>query len=363
MEYFVGLDVSMEDTSICIVDQTGKIVVETTATTDPESIHAALSQYVDRIRRVGHEAGSFSPWLQVELAALGLPAVCLEAFHARSAMSAMRNKTDRTDAQALAHIVRTGWFKQVHVKSDESYRLRLLLTHRRNLKRKFLDIENAIRHSIKTFGLKLGAVSRGNFEDQVRALVGDDPLIAGIADSMLRARAALWTEYLRLHQLVVHIVSRDEVCRRFMGIPGVGPISALSFKTSIDSPQRFKRSKDVGAYLGLTPRRWQSGTSIDRTGRVSKSGDRDVRTALYEAANIMMTRFRGFCALKAWGLRYAKMKGHKRACVAVARRLAVVMYAMWIDGSEFRFKSAETTTKSSNKSSSRRTQKLLEVGA
>lgn len=180
---------------------------------------------------------------------------------------------------------------------------------------------------------------------------------------MLRARAALWTEYLRLHQLVVHIVSRDEVCRRFMGIPGVGPISALSFKTSIDSPQRFKRSKDVGAYLGLTPRRWQSGTSIDRTGRVSKSGDRDVRTALYEAANIMMTRFRGFCALKAWGLRYAKMKGHKRACVAVARRLAVVMYAMWIDGSEFRFKSAETTTKSSNKSSTRRTQKLLEVGA
>jgi transposase len=361
MEYFVGLDVAMEDTSICIIDQTGKIIVETTATTDPESIYAALSQYVARIQRVGHEAGSFSPWLQVELTALGLPAVCLEAFHARSAMSAMRNKTDRTDAQAIAHIVRTGWFKQVHVKSDESYRLRLLLTHRRNLKRKFLDIENAIRHSIKTFGLKLGAVSRGNFENRVRELVGDDPLITGIADSMLRARAALWAEYLRLHQLVVHFVSRDEVCRRFMVIPGIGPISALSFKTSIDSPQRFRRSKDVGAYLGLTPRRWQSGTSVDRTGGVSKAGDGEVRTALYEAANIMMTRFQGFCALKAWGLRYAKKKGHKRACVAVARRLAVTMHAMWLDGSEFRFKSAETTKENSNKRPPQRKQKLLGV--
>ena len=222
MEYFAGLDVSMEETSICVIDQEGKLVLETKAETDPDAIFEALKAYAGRLRRVGHEAGSFSPWLQVELLERGVPMVCLEAYHARAAMSAMRNKTDRTDAQGIAHIVRTGWFRQVHVKSEDSYRLRLLLTHRRNLKRKFLDIENAIRHSIKTFGLKLGSVSRGEFEARVRELTAHDPLIAGIADCMLRARTALWQEYLRLHKLVVAVVSKDEVLPALHGHPGRG---------------------------------------------------------------------------------------------------------------------------------------------
>jgi transposase len=359
MEYFAGLDVSMEETSICVIDQEGKFVLETKVETDPDAIFAALRPYAERLRRVGHEAGSFSPWLQVELQQRGLPMVCLEAYHARSALSAMRNKTDRTDAQGIAHIVRTGWFKQVHVKSEDSYRLRLLLTHRRNLKRKFLDIENAIRHSIKTFGLKLGAVSRGQFEERVRELVAQDSLIAGVVDCMLRARAALWQEYLRLHKLVVAVVSKDEVCRRFMGIPGVGPISALAFKTSVDDPGRFRRSKTVGAYLGLTARRWQSGTSIDVSGHISKAGDGEVRHPLYEAANIMLTRFKGFSSLKAWGLKIAKKRGHKRACLAVARKLSVIMHAMWRDGSTFRFKATETQEKPQGK----RAPKLLAATA
>jgi transposase len=355
MEYFAGLDVSMDETAICVIDTEGKFVLETKVETDPDAIVAALDRYVGRLRRVGHEAGSLSPWLQVELQQRGLPAVCLEAYHARAALSAMRNKTDRTDAQGIAHILRTGWFKQVHVKSEESYRLRLLLTHRRNLKRKFLDIENAIRHSIKTFGLKLGAVSRGQFEARVRELTAHDALIAGIADCMLRARAALWQEYLRLHKLVVKAVSKDDVCRRFLGIPGIGPISALAFKTSIDDPHRFRRSKTVGAYLGLTARRWQSGTSIDVSGRISKAGDGEVRHPLYEAANIMLTRFKGFSSLKAWGLKIAKKRGHKRACVAVARKLSVIMHAMWRDGSTFQFKAPAAREKQRTK----RTPKLL----
>src|SRR5262245_49707375 len=223
-------------------------------------------------------------------------------------------------------------------KSEESYRLRLLLTQRRNLKRKFLDIENAIRHSIKTFGLKVGKVSRGRFEARVRELVAGDALIAGLTDCMLRARAALWQEYLRLHKVVVAVVRRDELCRRFMRIPGVGPISALAYKTAVDDPQRFRHSKTVGAYFGLTSRRWQSGTSIDVQGHISRAGDGEVRHPLYEAANIMLTRFRGFSSLKAWGLKIAKKRGHRRACVAVARKLAVIMHAMWRDGTEFRFK-------------------------
>jgi transposase len=250
MEYFAGLDVAMEETAICVIDREGKVVLETMVTTDPDAIVKVLKPYLSKLRRVGHEAGSLSPWLQVELKQRGVPAICLEAWHARAALSAMRNKTDKADARGIAHIMRAGWFREVHIKSEESYRLRLVLTQRRNLKRKFLDIENAIRHSIKTFGLRIGRVGRGQFEARVRELVADDSLVAGLTDCMLRARAALWQEYLRLHKVVVAIVRRDELCRRFMRIPGVGPISALAFKTAIDDPHRFRHSKTVGAYLG-----------------------------------------------------------------------------------------------------------------
>jgi transposase len=338
MEYFAGLDVAMEETAICVIDREGKVVLETKVTTDPDAIFKVLKPYAAKLRRVGHEAGSLSPWLQVALKQRGLPAICVEAWHARAALAAMRNKTDKADARGIAHIMRAGWFREVHVKSDESYRLRLLLTQLRNLKRKFLDIENAIRHSIKTFGLRLGKVSRGEFEARVRELVAGDSLIASLTDCMLRARTALWQEYVRLHKVVIAIVRQDELCRRFMRIPGVGPISALAYKTLIDDPRRFRHSKTVGAYLGLTSRRWQSGTSIDVQGHISRAGDGDVRHPLYEAANIMLTRYRGFCSLKAWGLKIAKRRGHKRACVAVARKLTVIMHAMWRDGSEFQFK-------------------------
>jgi hypothetical protein len=166
-------------------------------------------------------------------------------------------------------------------------------------------------------------------------LVAGDALIAGLTDCMLRARAALWQEYIRLHKIT--IVARDELCRRFMRIPGVGPISALAVKAVIDDPRRFRRSKTVAAYLGLTARRWQSGSSLDVQGHISKAADGDVHHPLYEAANIMLIKFRGLSSLKAWGLKSAKKRGHKRACVVVARRLAVIMHAMWRDGSEFRF--------------------------
>jgi transposase len=170
VEYFAGLDVAMEETAICVIDREGKVVLK--VTTDPDAIFKVLKPYAAKLRRVGHEAGSLSPWLQVELKQRGLPAICVEAWHARAALSAMRNKTDKADARGIAHIMRTGWFREVHVKSDASYRLRLLLTQRHNLKRKFLDIENAIRHSIKTFGLRLGRVGRGEFEMRVRRAGG-----------------------------------------------------------------------------------------------------------------------------------------------------------------------------------------------
>ncbi|MDR7225217.1 IS110 family transposase [Aminobacter aminovorans] len=332
MEYFAGLDVSIDETAICVVGDDGSVALETAVDTDPRQIADALRLYTGRLRRVGHEAGSLSPWLHTELQQQGLPVVCLETRHVRAALSAQRNKTDAADALGIAHIMRTGWFRQAHIKSEGCYRIRLLLAQRRNLKRKFLDIENAIRHSLKVFGIRLGKVGRGAMEKAVRTAVAGDAMTAGLMDCMLRARAALWAEYLVLHKLVVQIAMRDELCRRFMAIPGVGPVTALSYSSAIDDPHRFRRSRNVAAYFGLTSRRWQSGTSIDVQGRISKAGDPDVRRALYEAASALLTRFKGHDALKTWGLKLAKTKCHAKARVAVARKLATVMHAMWRDG-------------------------------
>ncbi len=332
MEFFCGLDVAMDETAICVVDDRGVVHLETSAVSDPVAIRDALKPYHGRLRRVGHEAGSLSPWLHPEMLKLGLPAVCLETQHVRAALSAQRNKTDRADALGIAHIMRTGWFRQAHIKSESCYRIRLLLTQRRNLKAKFLDLENTIRHSLKAFGIKLGGTSRGTFDQAVREAVAQDALTAELMDAMLTARAMLWKQYCRLHDLVVRFVAGNELCRRFMQIPGVGPVTALSFMTAIDDPSRFRRSRDVAAYFGLTSRRWQSSTSIDVQGRISKAGDPDVRRALYEAASALLTRFKRKDKVKTWGMSIAKRSCHRKACVAVARKLAVIMHAMWIDG-------------------------------
>ncbi|NUQ17058.1 MAG: IS110 family transposase [Sphingomonas sp.] len=335
MECFAGLDVSIEETAVCVVDAVGEVLATATVATDPDAIVATLKPFTGRLKRVGHEAGALSPWLQPALKKAGLPAVCLETRHVRAAMSAQRNKTDATDALGLAHIVRTGWFRTAHIKTESCYRVRLLLVQRRNLKRKFLDLENTIRHSLKAFGVRLSRVGRGGFDDAVRTATAADPLSSALMDCMLRARAALWAEYVKLHRLVIGIVARDELCRRFLEIPGVGPVTALTFASAIDDPARFKRSRDVAAYFGLTSKRWQSGSSIDVQGRISKAGDPDVRRALYEAASAMLTRFKGRDRVKSWGVKLARSKCHAKASVAVARKLAVIMHAMWRDGTRY----------------------------
>jgi transposase len=325
MELFVGLDVSMDETSICVVDRDGKIIKECKAATDPAAIHCALKTYADRLRRVGLEAQSFSPWLSKKLTEMGLPMIVVEAVHMQKALSAQRNKTDRNDARGIAHMMRVGWFREVHVKDDDTQRLRVLLSGRRLLKRKLVDIENELRGSLKAFGIKIGAVSRGNFETRALELVeAAEPLLRDVISGMLTVRRAVWTEYKRLHNALVRVVRQDAVCRRFTTIPGVGPVTALAFKTAIDDPRRFARSRTVGAHFGLTPKRFQSGTI-----------DYDGRTNLYEAASGLMVRCKKWSALKAWGMSIAKRRGHKRAVVAVARKLATVMHRMWLDGTEF----------------------------
>jgi transposase len=343
MKFDAALDVAVSKSSLCVVSsEDGSIVFETTVETEPQSIAEALKPYASRLRRLGHEAGSLAPWLHRELQALGLPVVLLETRHAHSVLKAQRNKTDKNDARGLAQIVRCGWYKVVHVKSEASHQLKFLLAARRSLKRKLLDIENQIRHSLKAFGIKLGPrVQRGNFRTRVREAVAPDGVLTTICEPLLVAWTTLLTEHNRLHSLLMKAVAKDELCRRFMAIPGVGAVTAASFKAAIDEPRRFRKSRTVGAHFGLTSRRIQSGTSIDFDGHISKCGDQDVRTALYEAASAMLVRSKTWCSIKAWGLKIAQRRGHKRAVVAVARKLAAVMHAMWMDGTDFSFAAAD----------------------
>ena len=186
MQHYAGIDVSVVSSNICVIDETGTIIMETVVETDPQDIADVLAPFAQTLKRVGQETGSLSPWLHKGLRALGLPIVCMEAGHTRAALASMRNKTDKNDARGLAQILRTGWYRPVYIKSDEAYRMRLLLTARRNLKRKFLDITNTIRHSLKAFGIKLGQVSRGGFEEKVREHLSDDLLLGDMVDSLLR---------------------------------------------------------------------------------------------------------------------------------------------------------------------------------
>ena len=245
--------------------------------------------------------------------------ILVEAYHMRTSLNAQRNKTDRTDAMGIAQMMRMGWFRAVHAKSGESQQVRMLLTNRRLLKRKLIDMENHIRGVLRAQGLFMEVVTRGTFAARVHELLGTcEPAMQSFVGTMLNVRNHMLEGYNDLHKLVIEIVRRDPLCRRFMEIPGVGPIAALSFKSGVDDPHRFKRSRTVGAHFGLTPGRWQSGT-IDRDRRISKQGDREVRTALCEAAASLLIRVKTWSALKAWGLRIAQRTSMMNTIVAVAR--------------------------------------------
>ena len=339
MNVYAGLDVSLSDTSVCIVNAEGKVVVERKVASEPGPLALMLQEYGADLRLVGIEASALGGWLQVELSGRGFEAVLIEACHTHVALSTMRNKTDRNDARGIAQLMRLGWFKVVHVKSMEAQRLRMLLGCRKLVVRKLVDVENEIRGTLHAFGLKVGKISRGRFAARVTALSEQaDALIAELVLRLLAIRGTLLVEYRRMHLLVVKATLVDPVCRRLMTVPGVGPITALAFRTGVDDPHRFKRSRTVAAHFGITPRRFQSG-EVDYSGRISKCGDRDVRQALFDAAGSLLRRCRKTCALRTWGLRIMKRSGIKKATVAVARKLAVIMHRVWLDGSEFRWSS------------------------
>jgi transposase len=334
-ELYVGLDVSLETTSTCVIDGHGLLVWRGSCPTDPDAITDLLAAHAAGAVRVGLETGQLSNWLTLSLRKRGLPVVCLDARHAKAALSLQVNKTDANDAEALAQVVRTGWYREIAIKSMDAHQLRMLIVARSQLVGQRQSIANTIRRLLKSFGIVIQRGSRGVFAARVSAAAeGNAPLLA-IVDPLLAAWHALRQQIAVFDHQIAARAKHDPVARRLMTVPGVGVVVALAYTAVIDDPTRFRHSSSVGAYLGLTPRRYQSG-EIDVMGHISHCGDGLLRSYLFEAATVILQRHSGAFQLRTWGLELAKRVGMRRAKVALARKLAVIMHRIWIDQSEFR---------------------------
>ena len=336
MDHFAGLDVSVKETSLCIVDDAGRIVREVKVASEPEALLQALKKPHCHLKRIGLEAGPLSQWLFSALADAGLPVICVETRHMRAVLKAQINKTDRNDARGIAQMMRAGLYRPVHVKTLRSQKLRMLLTHRKLLQSKAIAIENDLRATLRNFGLKVGVVGTVKFEARIKELVENLPDLVVLVEPLLIVRRVLREQVGILHRRLLAIVRDDDVCRRLMTVPGVGPVVALTYRATVDVPASFRNSKAVGAVFGLTPSKYQSGEN-DRTGGISRCGDEMMRAMLYEAAQILLVRSTKWSWLKAWAMKVARRRGLKKAIVALARRLAVIMHRIWVDGTEFRW--------------------------
>jgi len=335
MDHYAGIDVSLEYSSVCVMEAGGKIVREGKVLSEPEALLGWFGALSVSVTRIGLEAGPLSQWLYARLRQAGLAVELLETRHVRNAFKIMPVKTDRKDARGIADLMRLGWFRPVHCKSLPAQETRALLTARKLLQAKLHDIELSLRGILRGFGLKVGRTTPARFEARIRELVDGHPSLQVIAASLLAVRATLWREFNAFEKRVRALARQDTCARLLMSIPGVGTIVALTYASAIDDPGRFKSSKTVGAHFGLTPKKHQSGET-DRCGRISKIGDRAVRTALYEAAHIILTKpLKGATALKSWAMRLAKRAGMNKAKVALARKLAVIMHRMLADGTTF----------------------------
>jgi transposase len=335
MGYYVGLDVSLKATRICVVDETGRAVWEGVADTHPEMIVDRLTRFSGELVLVGLETGSITPWLYRSLKGLGLPVVCMDARRAADAVRARTAKTDKADARALAEMLQTGWYRAVHVKSEESHRHRALLGARDQLVTNKRMLCGQIRGLLRPFGITVKARMGGKrFDETARACCAHDDLLYACVSALLEALGAIESQVAALDKKVREIVRTSKPCWHLMSVPGVGPVTALSFMATIEDPRRFRRSRDVGAYLGLTPRRYQSGER-DVSGGISRQGDAMTRHYLYEAANCLLTTVRATSPLKSWGLRLMKRAGAKKARTALARKMAVLLCRIWKEETHF----------------------------
>jgi transposase len=334
MKQYAGIDVSVESSSVCVVDADGKIVGEAKVLSEPEALVAWFTARAEPMERIGLEAGPLSQWLYAAMSKAGLAVELLETRHVRTAFKTMPVKTDKKDARGIAQLMRLGWFRPVWCKSLPAQEVRAMLTARKLLQGKLHDVEMSIRGILRGFGLKVGPTTPRTYEARVVTLVDGHPTLLVIAEALLNARRVFADELRGLERRVRVMARHDERTRRLMTTPGVGVIVALTFVSAIDQADRFKSSRMVGAHFGLTPKKYQSGET-DRTGRISKIGDVGVRTALYEAANVILTHPVKGSDLKTWALGVAKRAGPRKAKVALARKLAVVLHRMLHDQTDF----------------------------
>jgi transposase len=335
MKTYVGLDVSLKQTAICVVDEEGNRIWQGKCASHPDDIAELILKRALGVIRIALETGPLCVWHWHALRAAGLPVVCIHARHAKAALMMQLNKTDPNDAFGLAQIVRCGWYREVEVKTLESHRVRLLLSARSRFVCIRTALYNQIRGLVKTFGVVLDPGKGGTFVRQVEEKMPCDPIVRTVIEALLTTWKTVAAELRKLDRNIEQIARANPVHQTLMTVPGVGAITAAAYVATIDSPERFTRAKDVGAYLGLTPRRYQSG-EVDRVGRISKCGDSMLRALLFEAAHALLTRTRQKSELKSWGLALAKKTGPSKAKVAVARKLAVIMHCMWSKGMVFR---------------------------
>jgi transposase len=335
MNQYAGIDVSLECSSVCVVDASGKILREARVASEPEALIAWFGSQGLSFERIGLEAGPLSQWLFAAMKGAGLAVELLETRHVRKAFEAMPVKSDRNDARGIAQLMRLGWFRPVHCKSMDAQEVRAMLTARKLVQSKLRDVENSLRGILRGFGLKVGKTTERKFAGRIAELVSGHPRLEVIAQALLAVRAVLRQEFAAFEKQARNMAQTDARTRLLMSTPAVGPIVALTYASAVDDPGRFKSSKQAGAHFGLTPKKHQSGET-DYTGRISKIGDASVRTALYEAAHIMLTKpIKGCSQLKSWAMRIAKRAGMSKAKVALARRLAVILHRMLADATPF----------------------------
>lgn len=334
MTYYVGLDVSLKETQICVLEEGGRVICRRPCVTDPRALARALKAAAPGKAVVVLETGGQSSWLCRELDGLGLEAVIVDARLAKKALSGRVNKTDANDSEGLAWLALTGWYRRVAVKSEAAQTARALLVSRAQLSKQRRALENVIRAQLRGLGVSVGRVSKAGFEARIRARLEDAAALSDAVLPLLAARGVLLAQSDALEEKIEAEASASPVCLRLMSVPGVGPMTALAFATALDDPHRFRRSSSVGAYLGLTPRRFQSG-EVSYNGRISKQGDALARHFLYEAANSLLSRVKKWSAPKAWAARLVKIRGGKKARVALARKLAVILHRIWVNETEF----------------------------
>ena len=335
MEEYVGLDVSKEETSYCIKDGSGGVVARGRVATDPAALFDVLRDHCLCPSRIVLETGCMSNWLVRELGKRGLSATCVDARQVHAVLRLKHHKTDANDAEVLAELARTGFYRAVAVKSETAQETRAVLVARDQLVRRVRDLDNAVRGILRSFGLRLPRGS-GRFADRVLEALSGRPDLRPAIIPLLEARAGLRRAREMLDKEVRRRARTNPVCKRLMTAPGIGPITALAYTAVIDDPARFAKARSVGAYAGLTSRRFQSG-EMDYSGRISKRGDALLRSLLFEAASTMLVKLRRTCPLRTWGLRLKKRLGHRKAACAVARKLAVILHRMWTEGADFRW--------------------------